>query len=61
MLAPLKLNPDKSIFVSHEGVEEGKQISVYKLDNEDVVFKLAIVATIAMARGGISPEDLADP
>jgi hypothetical protein len=59
MLAPLRLNPDKSIFMSHEGIEQGKEITVYKLFNDDIVVKPAIVATLAMAQGGVAPEDLA--
>jgi hypothetical protein len=59
MLAPLRLNPDKSIFMSHEGIETGKEISVYKLDNDDVIVKPAIVATLAMAQGGVSRDELA--
>jgi hypothetical protein len=59
LIAPLRFNPDKSIFVTHEGVEQGKELTVYKLDNEDVVVKPAVVATLAMAQGGVSPADLA--
>lgn len=59
MIAPLAINPDKSIFMTHEGIEEGKEITVYELDPDDIVVKPAMMATIAMARGRISKDEIA--
>lgn len=52
--------PDKSVFVTHEPVEEGTQLTLMELASEsDLINKPAIVAATAGKRGGIEKEEIA--
>ncbi|MFH0856167.1 MAG: FIST N-terminal domain-containing protein [Candidatus Omnitrophota bacterium] len=52
--------PDKSVFVTHEGVEEGTELSLSEFsDKRDLLNKPAIIATIARNRGNIPKGNIA--
>ena len=52
--------PDKSVFVTHEAVEEGVELSLIELATEkEVVNKPAVIATIARNRGEIPKGNVA--
>lgn len=55
-----EIYPDKSAFVTHEGIEEGTELTLMELSKEqDVVNKPTLVGTVARNRGGIAKEDVA--
>lgn len=59
-VAFLEVYPDKSVFVSHESVAEGTQLTLLELGSEqDVINNTAVVATVARNRGEIEKDDVA--
>ena len=54
------INPDKSVFMTHEGVEERTKITLTEFASErEFVQKPAVIATIARNRGAIPKENVA--
>ena len=60
LVVPLSIEKDKSLFLTHEGVPSGAQLSLSEFATEDtVVHKPALTALMARARARIAKEDVA--